>query len=162
MKFRPAEHRGYAYLGARTAKMVRTSFDPVCLGDWFHGRIEEWSATLAKGPASTHVFRKTSLQYARRGEDVSRRVAADAAVSEGVMMTHYVEEADPELREASNRMHERIVASLPIEVARRYGHAEAVASDLERRLRAAIASEDWSMVTALSGRLASQRRSPTG
>ena len=48
-------------------------------------------------------------------------------------MTHYVEESDPEMREASNRTYHRIHASLPPEVARRYGHADESAK-LEERL----------------------------
>jgi hypothetical protein len=137
-----------------TAKMISSTFNPGCLGDWFHERLAEWSKSLPKGGASTHIFRKTSLQYARRGEDVSRKVAEDARVSERVLMTHYVEESDPEMCEASNRIYRRILASLPPEVARRYGHAEVRVVSVEDRLQEAIAAKDWKMVAELSARLA--------
>jgi hypothetical protein len=137
-----------------TASVVNDSFDPDCLGDWFHERVAAWSKLLPRGRAYTHVFRKTSLQYARRGEDASRRVAEDARVSESVLLKHYVEESDPELREASNRTYKRILASLPPEVARRYGLADPPAESLEDRLQQAIAAKDWKLVGELSAELA--------
>lgn len=51
----------------RQAKMVCSEFRPINLGDWFHDQLVTWSSTLVKGKATTHVFRKTSLQYARSG-----------------------------------------------------------------------------------------------
>jgi integrase len=144
------------------ARRVAAEYKPVCLADWFSDRLEDWSAALPKGHAYPHVFRKTGLQYARSGEDINRQVAADARVSESVMMTNYVKETDEQLRQASNRTFARLVASLPAEVARRYGHAEIGDEDLEQLLRAAIAAKDWLRVTGLSARLAGQRRSPTG
>ncbi len=65
-----------------------------CQGDWFADRMDDWSATLATGRAHVHVFRKTSLQYVRSGEDVNRQVANDARVSESVLMTSYVSVKD--------------------------------------------------------------------
>jgi len=140
----------------RAAKAVGLEFNPVCLGDWFHERLDGWSSTLQKGHAYTHVFRKTSLQYARRGEDASRRVAQDAGVSENVLMKHYVEESDPELREASNRTFKRVSASLPTEVACRYGYMEVVATELENRLQSALKSGNWAQVANLAAQLANR------
>jgi hypothetical protein len=107
------------------------------------------------GHASTHVFRKTSLQYAHRGEETSRRVAKDAGLNQSVLMTHYVEEMDPELRDASNRTFERILASLPTEVARRYGYVDQPHSDLEKRLHVALENRNWPQVSELASQLAS-------
>ncbi|MBY0526643.1 MAG: hypothetical protein K2R98_24820 [Gemmataceae bacterium] len=103
------------------------------------------------------MFRKTTLQYARRGEDINRMVAQDARVTESVMMTNYVKESDEELRQRSNRTYRRIVASLAPAVAARHGYVEKAKSDLERRLEAALATQNWDLVQALSARLASKR-----
>src|SRR5262249_40280123 len=84
------------------AKTVEADVKPYNLGNWFYKKIVVWSKSLAKGRASTHVFRKTSLQYARAGEDVNRQVAGDAKLGEAVMMTHYVQETDVQMRQASN------------------------------------------------------------
>src|SRR5262249_17441620 len=127
-----------------------------------HERVSDWSASSPKGHAYTHVFRKTALQYARRGEDANLRVARDARVSEEVMMTHYVDEKDPELREASNRTFARIVASLQVNVAHRYGYLDESKDNLERRLEAAFASKDWPSVAEFSAKLIGQRISATG
>jgi hypothetical protein len=116
------------------AKMVVTEFNPTNLGDWFHEQIVDWSASQPKGRATLHVFRKTSLQYARNGEDVNRLVAADARLSEGVMMTNYVKETDEQMRAKSNRMYHRIFASLDLTVAHRYGHLEAESRQLKEQL----------------------------
>lgn len=107
------------------AKLVAAEFSPDCLGDWFYERVVEWSKSLPNGHATTHIFRKTTLQHARRGEDLNRQVARDAKVSESVMMAHYVRETDEEMRQASNRTFQRIVASFPSAVAACYGHVEA-------------------------------------
>jgi hypothetical protein len=48
--------------------------------------VRDEVVSVGKGGEHLHVFRKTSLQYARRGEDVNRQVAADARLGEGVMM----------------------------------------------------------------------------
>ena len=101
----------------QVAKVVSKQFNPEHLGDWFHRRIVEWSKSLPKGHATTHVFRKTTLQLARRGEDVNRAVAQDARLSEEVMMTNYVMELDEEFRQRSNRTYHRILAAIPVEVA---------------------------------------------
>lgn len=145
-----------------TAKMIGATFNPDCLGDWFHERLVDWSKSLPKGRAYTHIFRKTSLQYVRRGEDASRRVAADARVSECVLMTHYVEESDPEMREASNRIYQRIRASLAPEVARRYGDSIRETPSLEEKLQKALAAKDWNAVAQLSARLAESEQPTAG
>ena len=79
---------------------------------------------------------------------------ADARVCETVMMTSYVKETDEELRARSNRTYFRILASLPGEVARRYGHADDDTQQMERLLRAAMAAKDWERVAELSSTLA--------
>ena len=147
-----------------TAKAVSKEFNPICLGDWFHERLADWSKSLSKGHAYTHVFRKTSLQYARSGEDARHKVAKDARVSEDVMMTHYVEETDPELRDASNRTFCRILASLPSSVAQRYGHfeIEVDVAGLEAKVQAATAEKNWPLVAELSALLARNHGRTTG
>jgi hypothetical protein len=133
--------------------MVATEFKPINLGDWFHEQVVDWSMTQPKGRATLHVFRKTSLQYARSGEDVNRQVAADARLSEGVMMTNYVKETDEQMRAKSNRMYRRILASLDSQVALRYGNAETEGSRLKEQIQTAVAAEDWKTVEALMKRL---------
>src|SRR5262249_54481181 len=125
-------------------------------------RIVAWSSSMPKGRATPHIFRKTSLQYARKGEDVNRQVAADAKVSESVLMTSYVKETDEEMRQASNRTFHRILASLSPEVAPQYGYAEAAGVDLEGQLKKAAAVKDWGRVAQLSAELAGQGRPPAG
>lgn len=135
------------------ARTVGNRFEPENLGDWLHRRIVQWSKSLPKGHATTHVFRKTTLQLARRGEDVNRLVAQDARLSEGVMMTNYVMELDEEFRQRSNRTYHRILAALPLKVAERYGYAPTERDRLGEQLRAAVAMEDWDKVAGLSARL---------
>ena len=144
------------------ARKVLAEFDPANLANWFYKKLVRWSGSLAKGHATTHIFRKTSLQYARCGEDINRAVAKDACVSEGVMMTNYVREADEQMRARSNRTFHRIVASLSPVVAQRFGHAEVAPSDLERRLQSAIAAKDWSAARELSALLAAAERPEAG
>ena len=104
------------------------------------------------------LFRKTALQHARSGEDVNSRVARDARLTESVMMGHYVTERDEELRQASNRTYRRILASLPPEVARRYGYVpENGATALKLRLREATESQDWQLVAKLAQELAEEQ-----
>jgi phage terminase Nu1 subunit (DNA packaging protein) len=74
-------------------------------------------------------------------------------------MAHYVRETDDQLRHKSNRTYRRILASLPAEVVRRFGHIDAGAVDpLEERLQSAIIAKDWPLVAGLSARLAGQVR----
>ena len=67
----------------------------------------------AEGRADLHLLRKTTLQYARAGEDVNRAVAADARLGESVMMTSNVKETDEQSRQASSRTFARVLASRP-------------------------------------------------
>jgi integrase len=144
------------------AKNVETEYKPENLGNWFYKKLLKWSESLPKGKATTHVFRKTSLQYARAGEDVNRQVASDARLGEDVMMTHYVQESDVQMRHASNRTFDRILASLPPAVAARYGHVEPKTSALEKRLDEARVANNWELVAQLSKALASRGRCGTG
>lgn len=139
------------------AHHVGSEFKPVNFGDWFHERIVEWSKTLARGRATTHVFRKTSLQYARCGEDLNRLIAADARLSEGVMMKSYVKETDEQMRQKSNRTYARILASVDTKVARRYGHTESSAEQLKKKIQEATAIEDWKTAAVLMAKLAEQK-----
>jgi integrase len=140
------------------ADNVNAEFDPVNLGYWFYERVKDWSQTCPGGPACVHIFRKTSLQYARSGEDVNRQVAADARLGEGVMMTNYVKETDEEMRQKSNRTYRRIAASLPPAVAKRYGYEEATPKSLRDQLKAAVEAENWDLAQRLTAELAQRDR----
>jgi integrase len=142
------------------ATRVSDEFDPDQLGDWFYERIQDWSRDAPGGRAYLHVFRKTSLQYARMGEDLNRQVAADARLGVSVMLTSYVKESDEEMRAKSNRTYRRIAASLPPEVARRYGHEEVDTDTLVQRLQEAVSRKDWDLVSRLTADL--QRRGEPG
>lgn len=145
-----------------TVRKITREYDAKNFGRWFYERIKEWSKDSTKGTAFVHVFRKTTLQHARRGEDINRQVAADARVGETVLMTNYVKETDEEMRQKSNRTYQRILASLSPEVARRYGYIEANITDLARRLQAATEAQDWPLVAALAARLGQGRRPGVG
>lgn len=136
------------------AALVAEDFSPDNLGDWFHARIVDWSEKHGKEHATPHCFRKTSLQHARRGEDVNRQIAADARLSEQVLMTNYVKETDEERRHQSNRTYQRILASLPSEVACRYGHVLSEQMKLEEAIRAALDQGEFVRVQQLTARLA--------
>ena len=124
---------------------------PNAFGDWLQERIPEWAAATGRPHATPHVFRKTALQHARRGEDLNRLVAEDARVGTSVMMRHYVTEQEEELRHASNRTYARLLASLPPEIATRYGYVpESQTDDLEARLKAAAEAKNWSLVAELA------------
>lgn len=140
------------------AAKVNHEFDPVNLGDWFYERIRDWSASFPDGPACTHIFRKATLQYARSGEDLNRQVAADARLGENVMMTNYVKESDPEMRQKSNRTFQRIVASLSPEVAKRYGYEPPKTDSLKNHLQDALNDENWDLASKLAAELAKQNR----
>ena len=142
--------------------MVGAEFNPVNLGDWFHERLVDWSENMPSGRATAHVFRKTSLQYALSGESASSRVAADARVSEAVLLRHYAKVTDPERRVQSNRTFARIVASLDPEVAARYGQIPINTDELERRLRVATTEKDWVLAAQLTAELAALRPGKTG
>jgi hypothetical protein len=74
------------------------------------------------------------------------------------MMRHYVTEQEEELRHASNRTYARLLASLPPEIATRYGYIpENQADDLKARLDAAAKTENWKLVADLAQQLADQK-----
>jgi hypothetical protein len=141
---------------------VRTDFDPHNLGEWFYRQVSSWSESLARGKAYVHVFRKTSLQYARRGDDANAQLARDARVGTGVMMSSYVQETDEEMRHSSNRMFVRIQSSLRPDVARRYGIEQSPSSRLEMRLTEAAAAKNWRLVRKLSVKLARAQAGESG
>jgi hypothetical protein len=89
---------------------------------------------------------------------VNPLLAADARLSECVMMTNYVKETDEQMRAKSNRMFSRILASLDAEVARRYGHIEANSATLKEQIKRAAAIEDWDTVAVLTAKL--KKRTP--
>jgi hypothetical protein len=140
------------------AEKVSEDFNPINLGDWFYERVRDWSKSRPEGTACIHIFRKTTLQYARSGEDVNRQVAADARLGEGVMMTNYVRETDEEMRQKSNRTFHRIVASLPPEVAARYGHEQPKPRSLQEQVAAAVEAENWDLANKLTAELAKRNR----
>jgi integrase len=145
------ERRGLALF----ASHVGEKYTPDAFADWLQERIPEWAKATGRPHATPHVFRKTALQHARRGEDLNRQVAKDARVNTSVMMRHYVTERDEELRQASNRTYARMLASLPPEVATRYGYpSENGTADLEAKLAAATNAQDWNLVTDLARQLA--------
>jgi integrase len=144
------------------ANNVVGEFDPSNLANWFHKKLKAWAKSLPNPDATTHVFRKTSLQYARSGEDINRQVARDARVSETVLMTNYVRETDEELRAKSNRTYERILASLPPEVARRYGQILPAVEQLEQQIQAAVAAKNWPLAAKLTAELAAGGRPEAG
>ena len=131
------------------AHRVSQQFNPENVGEWMYRQVSRWSQGQPNGPAYLHIFRKTSLQYARSGEDVNRQVATDASLTTAVMMASYADESDEELRHKSNRTHRRIRASLPVAVASRYGCEEKPSDILIERMDAARAQEDWSEVARL-------------
>jgi integrase len=130
-------------------------FTPATFGQWLYKKVKGWG-----NPAYLHIFRKTSMQYARRGEDIRRDVAAALRVSESVMMKHYVTETDEELRGYSNATYHRIAAGLPKDVARRYGYV--IEQTLESQLQNAIASKQWELAGQLTAKLAKENRSEAG
>jgi hypothetical protein len=132
-------------------KKIRDEFTPENFGRWIYERIKEWSEMHPQGHAYVHVFRKTALQLALDGEDdLDGWVADDAGVSKEVLLGHY---AKPKLWRKSNRTFMRILASLPAEVAQRYGQVEDERSKLERRLQAAVGAGDWGLAAELSSQL---------
>jgi coproporphyrinogen III oxidase len=57
----------------------------------------------------------------------------------------------------SNRTFRRIVASLPRDVAYRYGYVDDALSDTENRLRMAVEGKDWVLASRLAAELAEKR-----
>ena len=73
-------------------------------------------------------------------------------------LTNYVKETDEEMRHRSNRTYARILASLPPEVARRYGHEPTVVDPLAEKLQEAIAAQNWALANAITAELAKRDR----
>jgi integrase len=137
---------------------IRAEFKPANFEQWLYRRVKDWAAENGKGNAYVHTFRKTGLQHARDGEDINREVAADARVSPSVLTGHYVTQSDAQLRAGSNRTFRRILASLPADVARRYGHGETNFAGLEKQLKQAVKQKNWDLARELSARLALKDR----
>ena len=141
---------------SRFAERVGAAFSPTAFASWFQARIGDWATEMRIHWATPHIFRKTALQHARRGEDLNRQVAQDAKLNVSVMLDHYVDEEADQLRHASNRTFQRILASLPVDVAVRYGHKPAdEEAELEKRLLVAAATRNWTAVADLAGKLRS-------
>lgn len=132
------------------ANRIRMDFKEDNLGDWMYRQVKKWSDQFAKGTVYLHTFRKTSLQFARRGEDLNQMVASDASLTAAVMTTSYTEEADEELRHKSNRTFRRILRSLPVDIATRYGYEEKPCDCLIEQLDTARSVEDWSQVVEVA------------
>jgi hypothetical protein len=139
--------------GRKAAVKMVKEFSVYNAGRWFYEQVKKCDSE-----ACVHMFRKTSLQYARVGQDATRSLAKDARVSEAVMMTHYVKEEDLQLRAASNAMYQRLCLSMTPEVARAFGHEHSATAILEQRLRGAIGSRNWSLVGEIAKKLAKQDR----
>ena len=116
-------------------------------------QVSRWSKTLPNGSAYLHVFRRTSLQYARRGEDINRLVANHASLTTAVMMASYADEDDEELRHRSNRTYSQILSSLPVDVACGYGYREKPSDRLIEKLDLARSQEQWNEVVELADAL---------
>ncbi|WP_145093252.1 hypothetical protein [Anatilimnocola aggregata] len=145
------------------AAQVNAEYSPEAFVSWFQDRIKQWAVATGRKEVTVHVFRKTSLQNAKRGEDVNRLVAKDAKLSEAVMTGYYTSEEDEEMRHASNRSFHRLVLSLSHEVASRYGYRpENKLTDLKERLTAATAVEDWSLVGQLAAELSRTLQAANG
>lgn len=136
------------------ARNVGQQYNPRAFADWFHDKLVEWSETAPNGHATQHAFRKTGLQLAYRGGVADSKIASDASITESVMHGNYVDDTDDELLLKSNRTFDRIVASLPLEVARRYGYnPEQEGAGLADLLKAAIDRQDWDGVEELMAKL---------
>ncbi len=129
---------------------VREDFAPVNLGEWMYKRIVEWSEGSPKGQAYLHHFRKTGLQLALSGEHAMSDVAKDASITPGVMEASYAQEFDEELWRKSNRTYRRIRASLPHDVAVRYGYDESERERLLEELDRARMKANWEEVARLA------------
>lgn len=135
------------------ASNVRDNFCPENLGEWMYRQVRDWSKDFPRGSAYLHIFRKTSLRLARKGEDLNRLVATDASLTSAVMTASYTEEDDEEFRHKSNRTYNRILKSLPVDVAIRYGYVEKESDRLIERLDLARTQDDWKEVAQIAAAL---------
>ncbi len=110
------------------------------------------ASPLRGSHATHHAFRRTALQAARRGEGRSARVARNVHLSSSVMLDHYADETDEELRQASSRTYYRLLAGFPPEIAKRYicGDEKERTDDLESRLRTAVAAKDGKLAQPIA------------
>ena len=75
-------------------------------------------------------------------------------ITESVMHGHHVDEMDEELLLKSNRTFDRIVSSLPAEVAERYGYCPGQeGTGMDALVKAAIDRQDWDGATELITRI---------
>jgi integrase len=126
------------------ANKVGEHYNPTAFADWFHGKLVEWSKTAPNGHATQHAFRKTGLQFAYRGGMADAKIASDASITKSVMLDHYVDDTEEELCLKSNRTFERLLNSLPLKVAQRYGYIPELEGDgFTDVLKAAIERQDW-------------------
>jgi integrase len=133
---------------------VSQQYDPTVFADWFHSKLVRWSKTAPNGHATQHAFRKTGLQLAYQGGVADSLIASDASITDSVMHGNYVDDTDQELLLKSNRTFERIVASLPLKVAERYGYdPEKEGAGLTDLLKAAVDRHDWKAVEELMAKI---------
>jgi hypothetical protein len=138
---------------------VNRDYTPKAIVWWFHTKLGSWARENGRKHATHHAFRKTALQFARRGEDRNEAVAHDARISRAVMVRHYVDETDEELRQGSNRTYYRLIAGLSTEVARRYGYdASSEALELQIRLQTAVNAQDWKTVSEITQQLEARQK----
>jgi hypothetical protein len=116
--------------------------------------MKDWS----KGKGTVHMLRKTTMRYARAGQDLNEALARDASVTASVMLGHYAPNEDPNMRASSNRMFRRIRDGLGLTVAKAFGYEESPTEALEQRLREATIAKDWELVGRLSADLARHGR----
>lgn len=141
---------------------VNRHYRPSTICWWFHTKLSSWARESGRKHATHHAFRKTALQFARRGEDRNEAVAQDARISRAVMVRHYIDETDEELRQASNRTYHRLIAGLSTEVARRYGYeADSDAMGMQTRLQAAVNAQDWKTASEIVQLLLAHGRQQT-
>ena len=94
------------------------------------------------------------MQFAYRGGLADSLIASDASITNSVMHGNYVDDTDQELLLKSNRTFERIVTSLPLKVAERYGYdPEEEGAGLAELLKAAIDRHDWDAVEELMAKI---------
>lgn len=140
------------------ARKVNANYKPRAFGDWFQERIPEWALATGRDHATPHTFRKTALQFANDGAELSEQVAEDAALNVSVMLKHYLSKRQRQLRQASNRTFQRILTGLPTDVAVRYGYVpDSQLVQLKKLLRAATEAEDWARVVELGTELKRQQ-----
>ena len=141
---------------AVASRKVGQQYNPTAFADWFHAKLVDWSKTAPNGHATQHAFRKTGLQCAYRGGVADSKIASDASITDSVMHGNYVDDTDDELLLKSNRTFDRIVASLTLAVAQRYGYnPEQEGVGLTDLLKAAIDRQDWPAVEELMAKIKS-------